>query len=100
MKILSLAAVLALSVLNTAPAWAQARAFATNEGAGTVSVIDADTDTVLSTIETGGKPRGLAVCKGSSKLFVTEQNSSQLWMIDTVKGEIEQRVQLGESPEA
>ena len=100
MKILSLAAVLALSVFNTAPAWAQARAFATNEGAGTVSVIDVDTDTVLSTIETGGKPRGLAVCKGSSKLFVTEQNSAQLWMIDTVKGEIEQRVPLGESPEA
>ena len=100
MKFLSLSAVLALSVFITAPAWSQGRAFATNEGAGTISVIDVATDTVLSTIETGGKPRGLAVCKGSDKLYVSEQKSAELWMIDTVKGEIEQRVQLGESPEA
>ena len=45
--------------------FAQPRAYATNEGAGTISVIDIATDTVVSTIETGGKPRGLAVCKGS-----------------------------------
>jgi YVTN family beta-propeller protein len=100
MKFLSLSAVLALSVFSSAPAWSQGRAFATNEGAGTISVIDVATDTVLSTIETGGKPRGLAVCKGSDKLYVSEQKSAELWMIDTVKGEIEQRVQLGESPEA
>jgi YVTN family beta-propeller protein len=81
-------------------AFAQSRAYATNEGSGSVSVIDTNTDTVISTIDTGGKPRGLALCKGSDKLFVSEQNSAQLWMIDPVKGEIEQRVQLGESPEA
>jgi YVTN family beta-propeller protein len=81
-------------------AFAQPRAYATNEGAGTISVIDIATDTVVSTIETGGKPRGLAVCKGSKKLYVTEQTKAQLWVIDPVKGVIEQRVALGESPEA
>ena len=81
-------------------AFAQSRAYATNEGSGSVSVIDTNTDTVISTIDTGGKPRGLALCKGSDKLFVSEQNSAQLWMIDLAKGEIERRVQLGESPEA
>ena len=80
--------------------WAQSRAYATNEGSGSVSIIDTVTDTVVSTIDTGGKPRGLTLCKGSQKLFVSEQNSAQLWMIDLVKGDIEQRVQLGESPEA
>ena len=80
--------------------FAQSRAYATNEGAGTISVIDVATDEVISTIETGGKPRGLAVCKNSKKLYVTEQTKAQLWVIDPVKGVIEQRVPLGESPEA
>ena len=99
MKKFSFVFCLGLSLLDFS-AFAQTRAYATNEGGGSVSVIDIDTDTVISTIDTGGKPRGLAVCKGSKKLFVTEQNSAQLWMIDPNKGEIEQRVQLGESPEA
>ena len=68
MKFFTPFAALALSALTmSAPAWSQARAYATNEGAGTVSVIDMETDTVLSTIETGGKPRGLAVCARVSR---------------------------------
>jgi YVTN family beta-propeller protein len=90
----------ALCCLSFNPVFAQSRAYATNEGAGTISVIDIATDTVASTIDTGGKPRGLAVCKGSKKLYVTEQTKAQLWVIDPVKAVIEQRVQLGESPEA
>ena len=101
MKIFTPFAALALSALTmSAPAWSQARAYATNEGAGTVSVIDMETDTVLSTIETGGKPRGLAVCKGSKKIYVSEQNAEELWQIDPVSGKIEKRAKLGESPEA
>ncbi|NDG15353.1 MAG: hypothetical protein EB110_06875, partial [Betaproteobacteria bacterium] len=101
MKKLHFSICVALFIAATnSTAWAQSRAYATNEGSGSVSVIDTQTDSVISTIDTGGKPRGLALCKGSQKLFVTEQNSAQLWMIDPVKGEIEQRVQLGESPEA
>jgi YVTN family beta-propeller protein len=101
MKIFTPFAALALSALTmSAPAWSQARAYATNEGAGTVSVIDMETDTVLSTIETGGKPRGLAVCKGSPKIYVSEQNAEELWQIDPVSGKIEKRAKLGESPEA
>jgi YVTN family beta-propeller protein len=99
MKKLHFSICVALFIAATnSTAWAQSRAYATNEGSGSVSVIDTQTDSVISTIDTGGKPRGLALCKGSQKLFVTEQNSAQLWMIDPVKGEIEQRVQLGESP--
>lgn len=90
----------ALCCLSFNPVFAQSRAYATNEGAGTISVIDIATDTVVSTIDTGGKPRGLTVCKGSKKLYVTEQTKAQLWVIDPVKGVIEQRVSLGESPEA
>ena len=82
----------ALCCLSFNPVFAQSRAYATNEGAGTISVIDIATDTVVSTIDTGGKPRGLTVCKGSNKLYVTEQTKAQLWVIDPVKGVIEQRV--------
>ena len=90
----------ALLLLSLNPVFAQPRAYATNEGAGTISVIDIATDTVASTIDTGGKPRGMAVCKGSKKLYVTEQTKAQLLVIDPLKGVIEQRVPLGESPEA
>lgn len=101
MKLMSLTAALALSVLTAAaPAWSQAKAFATNEGAGSFSVIDIATDTVLNTFETGGKPRGIAVCKGSTKLFISEQNQEELWQVDPNTGKIEKRVKLGESPEA
>ena len=100
MKHISCFSLLALFVLSGNAVFAQSRAYATNEGAGTISVIDIATDTVVSTIETGGKPRGLTLCKGSKKLYVTEQNKAQLWVIDPVKGVIEQRVSLGESPEA
>ena len=78
-------------------------AFATNEGDGTVSVLDTDTDTVVKTIKVGGKPRGLALCKGSDRLFVTEQNKAELWVINPQKPDdkvIEHRVAIGESPEA
>ena len=88
MKKLSFVVCLGLSLLGFS-AFGQSRAYVTNEGGGSVSVIDVETDTVISTIDTGGKPRGLALCKGLKKLFVTEQNSAQLWMIDTIKGEIE-----------
>lgn len=101
MKLMPLTAALALSVLTAAaPAWSQAKAFATNEGAGSFSVIDIATDTVLNTFETGGKPRGIAVCKGSTKLFISEQNQEELWQVDPNTGKIEKRVKLGESPEA
>ena len=36
-------------------------AYVPNEKSGTISVIDTDGDTVVRTIATGGKPRGIAV---------------------------------------
>ena len=73
MKKLSFVICLGLSLLGFS-AFGQSRAYVTNEGSGSVSIIDTVTDTVVSTIDTGGKPRGLTLCKGSQKLFVTEQN--------------------------
>ena len=56
----SVAALVFWSVTGSA-CWAQSRAYVTSEGSGTVSVIDTPTDTVVSTIDTGGKPRGLTL---------------------------------------
>jgi YVTN family beta-propeller protein len=102
-SLLVAAAVQAPALAQTAAASGSHWAFATNEGDGTVSVIDTNSDTVVKTLQLGGKPRGLTLCKGSELLFVTEQTKPQLWAINPQKTgtqAIEHRVPLGESPEA
>ena len=74
--------------------------FVTNEGSGDISVIDRKTDVVTQTIQAGGKPRGLALCKNNPNLYVSNQKGSQLQAIDTRTGAIGQTLTLGDSPEA
>lgn len=80
--------------------FAAGQVFVTNEGSGDISVIDRNTDTVIHTIATQGKPRGLAVCRHDVHLYVSNQNGSQLQAIHTQTYAIEKTLTLGESPEA
>ncbi|HEX7954459.1 MAG TPA: hypothetical protein VF523_15455, partial [Burkholderiales bacterium] len=48
-------------------------AYVPNEGSGTVSVIDTATDQIIKTIPAGKKPRGSAVSKDGTKLYVSDQ---------------------------
>ncbi len=51
------------------------RAFVSNEGAGTVSVIDSETLTVVSTIPVGRRPRGIRPAPGGKFLYVALSGS-------------------------
>src|SRR4029079_4596552 len=57
---------------------AAATAYASNEGSGTVSVIDTATDRVTATITTGGKPRGIALSLDGTKLYLSDQEANAL----------------------
>src|SRR5690349_18633167 len=77
-----------------------ATAYASNEGSGSVSVIDTATDRVTATITTGGKPRGIAISLDGSKLYVSDQEANALVVVDTAQKKQIAKVPLGQSPEA
>lgn len=74
-------------------------AYVTNEDAG-VSVIDLETLTVTKTFEVGGeRPRGLGLTTDGRYLLTANGRSNDMSAIDTVTGEVVQRIPVGESPE-
>src|SRR4051794_30045649 len=93
----------ALAALLLAPgvnAEAAPLAYVPNEGSGTVSVIDTETDRIVRTFSPGQKPRGIAVNRDGSRLYVSEQSGNALVTIDTANGKVLARTSIGDSPEA
>src|SRR5690242_12415919 len=74
-------------------------AYVPNEGSGTVSVIDTASDTVVAEIAAGSKPRGIAVSRDGSRVFVSDQPANALLVIDAGHRRVESSIPLGESPE-
>jgi YVTN family beta-propeller protein len=61
------------------------RAFVTNEGSGTVSVIDINTNTVLSdTIPVGLNPLTLTIHSGAARAYVYNVGDGTISVIDTI----------------
>jgi len=75
-------------------------AFVSNEGSGTISVIDLATNLVINTMETSGKPRGIYASPNSDFVYATEFTKEQLLKIDVPNQKIIQKSSLGKSPEA
>src|SRR5450631_3619271 len=96
---LRIAALLA-AILISAPACGAPFAYASNEGSGSVSVIDTATDNVTATLNVGGKPRGIAIAPDGKRLYISEQAGNALLTIDTGSGTVVARTPLGDSPEA
>ncbi|MEO8006346.1 MAG: hypothetical protein ABI771_15635, partial [Betaproteobacteria bacterium] len=71
-----------LPLLSASLVFAAPNAYVPNEGSGTISVIDTTTDQVTKTIPAGKKPRGLAVSKDGTKLYVSDQPHNALVIID------------------
>ena len=71
-------------------------AYVPNEKSGTVSVIDVATDSVVTDIKAGSKPRGLAIA--GNRLYVSDQPANALVVID-LASRSRRHVALGESPE-
>lgn len=61
------------------------RVYATNEGSGSnsISVIDADTITVLATIPTGPRPHHMQISSNGRYLYFGEFNTSKVGVLDT-----------------
>src|SRR3979411_787031 len=74
-------------------------AYVSNEGSGSVSVIDTGTDKVIATLKAPTKPRGIALSADGKSLYISEQTSNSLLTIDTTTGATSSRTPLGESPE-
>src|SRR2546426_8703619 len=70
-------------VLGHARADAETRVFVTNEKSDDVTVIDATTRKVVTTIPVGKRPRGVAVSPDGRRVYVTNSNSDRLSVIDT-----------------
>ena len=75
-------------------------AFVSNEGSGTISVIDLAKNSVVNTIDIYGKPRGIFAAPNSPFIYATEFTKEQLLKIDTSSQKITQQSSLGKSPEA
>jgi len=58
-------------------------AYVPNEGSGTISIIDTQTDAVAGEIAIGGKPRGIAISPDGKRLYVSEQKGEHVDVIDT-----------------
>jgi YVTN family beta-propeller protein len=62
---------------------APARAYITNSGDGTVSVIDTTNNTVVMTIPVGRKPFGVAVTPDGSKVYIANSGDGTVSVINT-----------------
>ncbi|MCB0933171.1 MAG: beta-propeller fold lactonase family protein [Mycobacterium sp.] len=62
-----------------------ATAYVTNQSDGTVTVIDTATNTVRTTINTGGEPTGIAVSPDGAAVYVASRGGS-VSVIDTATG--------------
>src|SRR3989442_11529856 len=70
-------------VLGHARADAETRVFVTNEKSDDVTVIDATSRKVVTTIPVGKRPRGVAASPDGRHAYVTHRNSESLSGVDT-----------------
>src|SRR5262245_45823211 len=76
-RVLVAAIVVAATTAHAAP-----RAYITNGGSGTVSVIDTASDAVVATIPVGQGPTGVAINRAGTRAWVTNFTDSTVSVID------------------
>ena len=74
------------------------RAYVTNYGSDTVSVIDTATNTVTATITVGSRPEGVAVSPDGTRAYVTNANSDTVSVIDTATNTVTATITVGSQP--
>jgi YVTN family beta-propeller protein len=87
----------ALSLASSLPVVAAPIAYASNEGSGTVSMIDTATDKVTATFSVGGKPRGIALSPDGKRLYLSDQTANAVLTVDAATGAVLTRTALGKS---
>ena len=78
-------AALALCLGYTNASWATGRAYITNQGSNNVSVIDVVNNKVITTIEVGKAPVGVAVSTKLAKVFISNVDGQSISVIDSKK---------------
>ena len=76
------------------------RVYVSNEASGDVTVIDAGTDSVLTTIPVGKRPRGIQVSPEGKIVYVTNKASQTVSVIDTETNKVTATLAVGGRPRA
>ena len=74
------------------------RVYVTNYGSNTLSVIDGSTNNIISTINVGGAPQGVAVDLSTNRIYVTNGGSGTVSVIDGSTDNVIATVNVGTSP--
>ena len=75
-------ATLTLTALIASGAAAGPFAYVPNEGSGTISVVDTESDKLVGEIKAGSKPRGTAATRDGKRLYVSDQPNNRPIVID------------------
>src|SRR5438874_470418 len=90
---------LVLVVVTASEAHAELRIFVTNERSDDVTVIAADSGTVLKTIAVGKRPRGVVASADGKRVYVANSNSDALSVIDAAALTVTATMPAGRDPE-
>jgi YVTN family beta-propeller protein len=74
------------------------KAYVTNAGANSVSVINTSTDTVLTTVTVGSNPVDTAITGNGAKAYVTNAGSNSVSVINTSLNNVGTTVSVGGNP--
>ena len=95
----TLAPFLLAAALCLAPPAVAAKAYVSNEKDNNISVIDLDSMTVTGTLETGKRPRGLALSHDNKLLYICASDSDTVQVMDLASGRIVRQLPSGADPE-
>ncbi len=77
-----------------------ARLYVTNTGAGTLSIVDVATDTVVATVPVGTQPRGVAAHPDGRRVYVANAGSNTVSVVDAGAAGVVTTIPVGSSPGA
>ena len=81
------------------PAQAELRIFVTNERSDDVTIIQADSGTVLKTLAVGKRPRGVTASADGKRVYIANSNSDSLSVVDTAALTVVNSFPAGKDPE-
>jgi len=88
-----------LMTIGANPATASpGRAYVSNNGSDTVTVVDTATNTVIAVIPVGDRPRGLAVTADGARVFVANEGDNTVSVISTASNTVVATVPVGRAP--
>lgn len=84
--------------MGSSTASAKTYAYIPNAGSNDVSVINTDTNKVITTIQVGSYPAGVAVSPNGKTVYITNSNSNTVSVINTAKNKVSATIPVGQYP--